>query len=414
MSILRLFSGASPEKLEKKGDAFYAAGLWGKAKLEYEHAHDKLEKAPDQGFRRQQLAAKIIRTKEALGEQHFKEAEAFAEGGYFDEALNMLALAFEVTPKNSFKTRIKERTEQIEALKQQEDVANLPNFVYNPEDEDNAQEMEDPSPEEYFEALCGPLPPEVYEAYMSYGRNFMIGYIALNQADFETAADNLAQALEQNPQPGSYIPIELASAYFNLDRTSEAQTLLEGFLEHHPDTLPAYQLLCEIYWEQKDFERVSALLESIPSEVAQSLAVALLKGETLFQSGDFAGANKFYRDFFDTYGFNEAIAAELAKTYEALGQPDQARQIYQEMIGNCSSCHTQVDPMIKHKYAELSFAAGMHSTDILEIYLSLAQQIPDNAAGYFDRVSRIYESQGNEHEAARFRNFSQNVQTGRK
>jgi hypothetical protein len=66
------------------------------------------------------------------------------------------------------------------------------------------------------------------------------------------------------------------------------------------------------------------------------------------------------------------------------------------------------------KYAELSFAAGMHSTDILEIYLSLAQQIPDNAAGYFERVSRIYESQGNEHEAARFRNFSQNVQTGRK
>jgi hypothetical protein len=62
-----------------------------------------------------------------------------------------------------------------------------------------------------------------------------------------------------------------------------------------------------------------------------------------------------------------------------------------------------VDPAVKHKYAELSFAAGIYDTHILELYLALAQEIPAMAPDYYARVSRIYAEQGNEAEAARFR-----------
>lgn len=412
MSLLSLFSGPSLEKLEKKGDAHYAVGQWGKAKLAYEHAYQKAEKAPGQRLLRQQLAAKIIRTKEALAEQHLKEAEELVEGEYFAEARELMDLAAEITTKTGFANRIKERIQQIEALHSKQAAAELDDFVYIPEDEVNGQDPpNEASTEEYFEALCGPLPPEVYEAYRSYGPDFKTGYVALNQADFETAAHHLARALEQNRQQGSFIPLELASALINLGRSDQAEALLEEFLGHHPDTLPAYQLLCEVYWEQNDFEKAHRLLAAVPAEAAESLAFILLKGETMYQAGDYLGANKLYRDFFDTYGFNETIAAELAKTYEALGKNDHACAVYKDMMGHCNSCHTPIDPLVKHKYAELSFAAGVRSNDILELYLSLAQQIPSNAASYYDRISRIYQAQGNPHEATRFRAFSQKAGT---
>ena len=67
MSLLKLFSGPSPEKLEQKGDALFEAGLWGRAKLEYERALHKLEKETGQeNDRQQQLSAKIRKAREAL------------------------------------------------------------------------------------------------------------------------------------------------------------------------------------------------------------------------------------------------------------------------------------------------------------------------------------------------------------
>ncbi|MBC8417087.1 MAG: hypothetical protein H8E10_00655 [Desulfobacterales bacterium] len=43
MSILKLFSSPSPEKLKQKGDALFEAGLWGQARLAYDRAIYKLE-----------------------------------------------------------------------------------------------------------------------------------------------------------------------------------------------------------------------------------------------------------------------------------------------------------------------------------------------------------------------------------
>ena len=232
------------------------------------------------------------------------------------------------------------------------------------------------------------------------------GFIALNRGDFQTAAAHLLRAMEANPQPDSYIALELAAAYLNLGRSDEARSLLESFLNDHPDALPAYRLLCDIYWEAEDFTRADALLASVPDRLIESLAVVLLKGETLYRAGCLEGARDIYLGTLETYGWNDTVAGELAKTYEALKENGRARRLYKEIMDSCNSCRTRIDPAVKHKYAELCFAEGMHDTDTLELYLSLAREIPDNAAVYFDRISRIYTAQGNEPEAARFRSFS--------
>ena len=81
--------------------------------------------------------------------------------------------------------------------------------------------------------------------------------------------------------------------------------------------------------------------------------------------------------------------------------------MYKEVMDACTGCRARVDPEIKHKYAELSFQEGVRNAVILELYLSLAREIPENAAVYFDRISSIYDSQGNTEEASRFRSFSE-------
>ena len=71
-------------------------------------------------------------------------------------------------------------------------------------------------------------------------------------------------------------------------------------------------------------------------------------------------------------------------------------------MNQCRSCRARIDPFIKQKFADLSFDSGLNTTEVLEMYLSLAREIPQNAADYYHKISRIYTAQGNEEEARRF------------
>jgi tetratricopeptide (TPR) repeat protein len=405
MSFLKLLSGPSPEKLEEKGDTLFAAGHWGPAKLAYAGALDKRQKRSGQDFdARQRLAEKIREAVDALAREHLQTAQNLIEGGYEEEARTFLTLAIDVTPDPQFKAELDARLQALTSPR------NLPDdrepMVSTVRSEDSTPLFDEASEDDYFLALCGTLPQEVRDAYRAYGEDFKSGYIALNRGDFQAAAESLSRAMAQNPQPESYIPLELASAKLNLEQQAEARELLERFLEHHPHDLPAYQLLCDIYWEEEDFDRVDVLLASLPEDLAESVAAVLLKGETLVRAGRHAEARDFYRQFLEVYGWNDAVAREFAKALEALNESAEARAAYREIIGRCDGCRARIDPAIKHRYVELCFADGLYTTETLEMYLALAREIPENAAGYFDRVSRIYAAQGNPAEAERFLSFA--------
>jgi tetratricopeptide (TPR) repeat protein len=138
-----------------------------------------------------------------------------------------------------------------------------------------------------------------------------------------------------------------------------------------------------------------------------------MRGETLYQAKKYGEAKAFYRDFLKNYDWNEAIARALAETHEALGEMANARNIYREIMQQCHSCHARIDPFIKQKFADLSFASGLNTTEILEIYLSLAREIPRNATEYYQKISRIYSARGNEEEARRFELISEKFKSGK-
>ena len=402
MSILKLFSGKTPEEHEQKGDELFSFDLWGKAKIEYERALDKLEKeSPQNDELKTRLQEKIHQTKEALALGHEQNADDLIESGFYDDARELYILAQELTENPKQKKELEIKLKELDFQLDRTLTEDLPDLDIEAQE---AREPEFPEQEdEYFRALCGTLPNEVQKDYLSYGNNFKNGYLALNRGDFTIAADYLSRAMQENPSADSYIPLELATAYLNLGKHAQAQQLLEAVLENQPQALPAYQLLCEIFWERKAFDQADALLSSIPEELTESIAVYILKGETLFHAGNFSAAKEFYRDFLETYGWNELVARALAKTHEATNELANARNVYRQIMDQCSSCHARLYPFIKQRYADLCFDSGMHSTEILELYLSLAQEIPANATDYFEKVSQIYAALGHEGEARRFR-----------
>ena len=411
MSFLKIFSGKTPEAHEQKGDELVAADLWGKAKVEYERALDKLEKtAPANGNLKSRLEVKIEHTKAALAYHHKLSADDMLEAGFYHDARELYTLALELTEDARLRADVVQKLEELD-FQMSKNVEET--IVEYDDDEQQAGEELPLAPngqsDEYFAALCGTLPVDVQKAYQGYGENFKKGYLALNQGDFAVAADFLSRAIADNPTANSYVPLELATAYFNLQKHSEAQQLLETFIESQPQALPAYQILCEIYWESGAYEHAETLLDSIPGELTESVAVFIMKGETRFHSGNHSGAKELYQNFLRTYGWNETVARALAKTHEALSEFANARNLYRKIMDECRSCHARIDPFIKQRYADLCFDSGMLSTDILDLYLSLAQENPDRAAEYYEKVSRIYADQGNQTEAQRFRAIAEKM-----
>jgi len=185
---------------------------------------------------------------------------------------------------------------------------------------------------------------------------------------------------------------------------------LEGFLAHHPDALPGYQVLCEVFWEMKAFDRVESLLEDCPEDLKQSVAYVLLRGESLSQAGSHAEAVVFYETFMKEYGRHDAVVRAMAGSCEALGDLEKALDLYAEIMNQCQSCHARLDPLVRRKFADISFALGERSTAVLESYLSLSMEDSDNRPFYYQRVSRIYAAMGNDEEARRFQGFS--IQAG--
>jgi len=414
MSLFSIFVGKKPQAYEQQGDAYAKEGLWGNAKVEYERALNRLEKEePLDHEYSDRLFTKVARVSEELAREHQEDARNLVAGGYGDEARDLFDLALELTRDTTLAKELQAEIVVLEEGASHASAMEMPVWERAGDDMDEGTSTADMPDDqsEYFFALCGTLPDEVQMAYLGYGGNFKTGYLALNAGDFETAAHSLSLAMADNEGLDTYIPLELATAFLNQGRHTQARELLESFVESHPDVLPAFQLLCDLYWESGDIDQAERLLTSIQEDLQASVSVAILKGETRRRANDDPGARSFYLQFMETHGWNDSIARALAETHTAMGEVEEARRIYGTIMDNCRNCHARIDPLIKEQYAELCFASGSRDTATLELYLSLAQEIRENAPLYYDRVSRIYAEQGNEAEARRFRSFSEQLRT---
>ena len=409
MKFSRLFTGKPYHEIEKNADALLQRGEYGFAKLEYEKALLKLAKnspeAPETG---DLIEAKITKCKDALALEHKKAAEDLTEAGIHEEAEDLLQLALELVQDEQLAVEIEEQLRGIKARSVPHETSGM---SVSEDASENAREfVYQEFGEEYFTALINTLPKTEQERYLGYGDPFREGYVKLNQGYFEDAVTLLSRALEADSSSGGFIQLELATAHLNLGNDSEGCLLLEGFLNDFPESLRAYAPLCEIYWKNKQFGEAEQLLMNCPEPLSNSPVIHLLMGETLFHAGRYHDAESHYQGYLDVHGWDEAITLALAKTFEALGSKEKALKLYSEIISSCQGCGSRINPLIKQKYADISLETGDHSTNILELYLGLVQEIPENRTDYYQKISMIYELNGNETEARRFSSFAEQSQ----
>ena len=406
MKFSRLFTGKPYHEIEKNADALLQRGEYGFAKLEYEKALLKLaKKTPEAPGAGDLIEAKITKCKDALALEHQKAAENLTDAGLYEEAEDLLQLALELVQDEQLAVEIEEQLRGVKARSVPDETLGM--SLPGENSEDPGEFVYQESGEEYFAALINTLPKTEQELYLGYGDPFREGYVKLNQGDFEDAVTLLSQALEADASSGGFIRLELATAHLNLGNDSEGCSLLEDFLNDFPESLRAYPPLCEIYWQNKQFDEAQQLLTNCPETLCNSPVIHLLRGETLFHTGRYHDAESHYLGYLDSHGQDEAIALALAKTFEALGSKEKARKQYSEIISRCQGCGSKIDPLIKQKYADISLETGDHSITILELYLGLVQELPENRTDYYQKISTIYELNGNENEARRFSSFAE-------
>jgi tetratricopeptide (TPR) repeat protein len=431
MGLFDMFSGKSPERHEARGDEYAGNRAFGDARIEYEKALEKIEKRfPEKAHLKDRLVGKMQHASNGLAENHLVNADAMAKAGDTADARELYQLALDLVADNGLKKKIEARLRDLAAgidasgavkpayggavrendhtgLEDDEDDGDDDEYedAYDDEYDEYDDDDDDEYDKEIFDVLCNALPADLQEAYGNYGESFMSGYVALNEGDFEYAVEQLENAMAENSPP-NLIPLELATALIHLGDHDAAVDLLESFVRQNPEQTRAYQLLCEIYWEKQDYDRAGRLLAKAPDSLKNSKSVLILEGENLFQRKEYSAAASIFEKYMNAHGKDEIVSRALAKTMEASGRIEDAKNLYAEIINSCLTCGTRADPFLKRRYAELCFQGGDTSTNLLGIYLDLAREDPDNRSVYFSRVSSIFDSQGEADEARRYEALS--------
>ena len=320
MKFSRLFTGKTYHDIEKDADALFQMGEFASAKLEYEKAlHKSVKTAPEA---RDHLDKKIAKCKNALALAHRKTSDDLIEAGLHGEAEDLLRLALELVQDERLAAEIEERLTHLRTPPVAPGIARE-SLSGDPLD-DTAESAYQESETEYFAALINTLSKPEQEIYHGYNDPFREGYVKLNQGFFEEAVTLLSRALETNASSTAFIRLELASAHLNLGHDAEGCSLLEGFLKEYPESVRAYPTLCDVYWQNKQFDKAQRLLTNCPEPLKDSPVIHLLMGETLFHAGRYHDAENHFLDCLNTHGGDEAIALALAKTYDAMGSKEKA------------------------------------------------------------------------------------------
>ncbi len=414
MGFFSFLSGKTPESLMEEGNLLFDKGQCGLAKIEYEKAKARHAKKPaqTQDFL-VQIDMKISQSCESLSRQHLEKGMDLLEAGCHEDALERLSLALELAVSQNLRQEIEVALTHCHpsSEKEVEQGYGDQGYLCN-KDSDSLPPGHGPDGGddlETFEVLINTLSREEQEAYGKYGQHFIHGFVALNCGDFLTAARALEQAHDEYPFPDNYIGLELATALLNLGELDRAQALLMDFLGYFPRSLRGYQILCEVLWMNKAFDLAHHVLDNCPEPMGQEASMVLLKGETWCREDKFNQAVDLYGQTLARSGMQPAIVRAMAGVKEVMGDFDEAFQLYAGLMTSCTGCGQRPDVDLRRRFAHAGFAAGVMTSQIIDVYLDLVVEDPDNQARYYENVSRIYAHLGNDVEAERFKGFAMEV-----
>lgn len=409
MGLFGFLSGKSPEDMELSGDRFLKSGEFGAAKLEYEKALAKAEsKFPEKEKLRHRLTEKIVESRESLAAAHVQAGREWIAADNFREAEDLFRLALELTENPELRLEILNLLTSINEISPSGRPEEERLFFSDEHPFADSEETEEVTDEieEYFTVLCHALPEDIAEAYQHYDQAFRLGYVALNNGEFEVAIEKFTESMEQTDRDQPLVALELATAWTHVGEFARAQKLLLEFMENHGPSVRSVQMLCDVYLSTENFQQAIALLDQCPDPIKQTFSIQMLRGETYYQMSDFSTAWAVFQDCEKNFGENELITRSLAKTAEATGDLEAARDLYGRALSGCARCGTRTDPFVQRRYADLCFACGERSHRLIDLYFSMVQADADNKAEYYRRIYELYMALGKPNDASRYEAFA--------
>ncbi len=190
----------------------------------------------------------------------------------------------------------------------------------------------------------------------------LLGVTQMAASDFDSAAENFAEALRLGPDIAAY-RYNAARAEFKRGNERMALRMIEENCDAHPDHVPSARLLAEYHLQNGDFPAATA--------VAQGLQTALpQKAASLALQGDILAAQERFRDAVGIY--DRAFAVEQSRDLAVRGYSLRVKAEHPDPYG----------PILK--YLESNSTDSAARMFLAETYHSNGEF--DNAAAEYERL----------------------------
>jgi len=155
-----------------------------------------------------------------------------------------------------------------------------------------------------------------------------------NQGKENAMVEVLQKSIADFPgQLASYIM--LARYDLGKNQQDQAIALMNRFIEESetgPDLLKAKVFLAEIYYQDRNFDQTTTLVEEVLASNSKDITAHRIKGNVFFAKKDFLGAISEYRTVLQEKPNDIAVSINLAKAHLLNNEPEIATDIFRGVL----------------------------------------------------------------------------------
>lgn len=341
MSFFAKLFGGTFETNRDEGEAHFAAGHWGEARIAYGRALDKAKDASVD--EKEKLRARIHACKLALAKIRLEDADSYTEAGRLEEAAEVLDDVLEISSAPELRAVVEERRKHLQVLHQRHLLG-------------AAEEM---SEEDVLAVIAGTWTEaqamEMAEAPEEVHRALLLAH----DGHHEQAAELLAQVVTRGDlsRTPCYLQWELANRYISAGNLPQATESLALFLEActaaEPEDLKlrvtAHLLRARLLAKLERYDDVQEHWQQAKRLLPGSHEVFLSVGVMQRERGDFdaslASLEKA-RELMGQLKPDISVIREMGLTYIAKGDRRSAKETFESIIEHFASKgdHEMIDP----------------------------------------------------------------------
>jgi len=342
-TIVSCTPGAKKARYAKRGEQYFKAGEYDKAKIEYLNVL-KVDQRDSNAYGRigamwldegapLRAAAFLLKAVELAPnniDNHLKLARVYLAVGRVADARKEAMTVLEKAPDTGEALFI-----LVDAAQKPEDLAALEQELQKFPHHDNA---------DYYLASAGlagkkgdiagaeaalqraaadnPNSPTIHSA---------LGTLYLVKKDVEKAGTELEKAATLSP-PRSSEKLKFAQFKVQTGASEEAKAFLEKLTKQTPDLLPAWSILAKIANSEKKYDEAIQLLQNVFSRDPENLDGRLVQAETWLSKREAKKAVDSLENLDRTYPNSPIIKYTLARCYLANKSPKQAMDELDETV----------------------------------------------------------------------------------